>query len=98
MKLAMAVASKVTVHRNSRPAPAVKAKAGKKRIRRTPEQLKKYASDAYDFIKAHPGCGGGEVRKAFPGIGQDIKGFLDKHSDKKIKTTGKQSKMTYRAA
>ena len=79
-------------------APAAKVRASKKRIRRSPEQLAKYANGAYEFIKAHPGCGGGAIRKAFADIGQDIKGFIDKHSDKKIKTTGKKSKMAYHAA
>jgi hypothetical protein len=67
----------------------------KRRIRRSPEQLQKYASDIFQFVKANSGSKGGAIRKAFPDVGQDIAGFVAKHTDKKLGTKGKRATMTY---
>jgi len=72
----------------------------KKRIRRSPEQLKAEAMKVLTMIKkaGKEGIGGGEIRKSFPGVGQDIKGLLAKNAGVKVKTTGEKSKMRYFSA
>lgn len=72
----------------------------RKRIRRNPEQLKQYASDVYALIKksGSSGVGGGDIRKQYPNVGQDIRAFVNKHGGHKLKTTGLKSFMRYIAA
>jgi len=72
-----------------------KASASKRRVRRSPAQLKKYADGVYQFIKSHPDCKGGAIRKAFPGVGQNIAGFVANYTGKKLGTKGKKAAMTY---
>ena len=43
------------------------------------------------------GIGGGEIRKKFPGVGQNIKGFVQQYAGVKVKTTGQKVKMRYHA-
>jgi hypothetical protein len=76
------------------------APAKGKRIRRNPEQLKKYADGVYELIKksGSSGAGGGDVRKQFPSVGQDIRAFVHKHGGYKLKTSGLKSFMRYIAA
>src|SRR5688572_5079102 len=56
-----------------------KKKPGRKRrARRTPEQLKAEAGKVLKMIQdaGKDGIGGGEIRKRFPGVGPNIKGFV----------------------
>jgi hypothetical protein len=89
--------------RPGRPPGAVSAVRGPvkgKRIRRNPEALKKYADGVYELIKksGSAGAGGGDVRKQFPKVGQDIRAFVHKHGGYKLKTSGLKSFMRYIAA
>ncbi|HWB53426.1 MAG TPA: hypothetical protein VG722_04510 [Tepidisphaeraceae bacterium] len=71
----------------------------KKRIRRNPGQLKKYAEGVYQLVKSAGanGASGAQIRREFPKVGQDIKGFVHKHAGGRLKTTGKKSFMRYTA-
>ncbi len=76
-------------------------KAGKKRrIRRNPEQLKAEATKVLAMIKkaGKEGIAGGEIRKSVPGVGQNIKEFVEKNAGVKVKTTGQKVQMRYHAA
>jgi hypothetical protein len=72
----------------------------KRRIRRGPEQLKGDAEKALAMIRkaGKEGIGGAEIRKSVPGVGQNIKAFLEKNADVKLKTTGQRSAMRYFAS
>jgi hypothetical protein len=75
------------------------ATAPRKRIRRNPEQLKGDATKVVAFIRSagKEGIGGGQIRKKFPGVGQNIKGFVQQHAGEKLKTTGQKVNMRYHA-
>lgn len=68
-----------------------------KRVRRTPEQLKRDADAIFQLIKAkgNEGAKGSEIRKHHPKVGPDIKGFLSKYGKLKVKTTGRKASMRY---
>jgi hypothetical protein len=70
------------------------------RIRRSPEQLKREAEAIFQLVKAkgNEGVAGGEIRKHYPKVGPDIKGFVQKHGKQKLKTTGKKASTRYSAA
>ena len=93
------------MHTSSKPSAPAKTKVKQspkrkgKRIRRSPEQLKLEAEAIFEMIKkaGSAGIGGGVIRRQHPGVGQDIKGFISKHSDHKIKTKGEMINMTYHA-
>lgn len=82
------------------PAPVAKKTRKGKRIRRGPEQLKEYADGIYQLVKTKgaQGARGGEIRAEFPKVGQDIKGFMQKHGGYRLKTTGEKSLMRYHAS
>jgi hypothetical protein len=69
----------------------------RKRIRRGPEQLKQDAEAIIQFVKdkGADGAMGNEIRKHHPKVGPNIKGFVQKHGGRKLKSTGKKSKMRY---
>jgi hypothetical protein len=68
----------------------------KRRIRRSPDELKKLANGVVEYVKAHPGCSGGEIRKTFPKVGQNIKGFVQQYATGgKLRTVGKKAGMRY---
>jgi hypothetical protein len=73
--------------------------ARKLRIRRNPEQLNGEATKIVAFIRSagKEGLGGGEIRKKFPGVGQNIKSFVQQHAGEKLKTTGQKVNMRYHA-
>ena len=68
-----------------------------KRIRRSPEQLKQEAHTIVELIrsKGQQGATGSQIRERHPKIGPDIKGFLQKFSGRKFKTSGKRAGMRY---
>jgi hypothetical protein len=70
------------------------------RIRRSPEQLKHEAEAIFQLVKAkgNDGVAGGEIRKHYPKVGPDIKGFVQKHGKQKLKTTGKKASTRYVAS
>jgi hypothetical protein len=72
----------------------------KRRIRRGPEQLKGDAEKALAMIRkaGKEGIGGVDIRKSVPGVGQNIKAFVEKYADVKLKTTGQRSAMRYFAS
>jgi hypothetical protein len=72
----------------------------KRRIRRGPEQLRGDAEKALGMIRkaGKEGIGGVEIRKSVPGVGQNIKAFVEKNADVKLKTTGQRSAMRYFAS
>lgn len=74
----------------------VREKKGK-RIRRTPDQLKHEAETIVQFVKnsGSKGVSGPEIRERYPKIGPDLKGFVEKFSGKKLKTTGLARSMRY---
>lgn len=76
-----------------------RAKAKGKRIRRSPEQMKAEAEKALGMIRkaGKDGIGGAEIRKSVPGVGQNIKTFVEKNTGEKIKTTGAKASMKYHA-
>jgi hypothetical protein len=77
------------------------AAAGKRRrIRRTPDQLKAEATKVLAMIRKadKDGIGGAEIRKSVNGVGQNIKAFVEKNAGVKIRTTGQKVKMRYHAA
>jgi len=81
---------------NAAAAKAKRAVQSKKRIRRSPDELKKYANGVVEYVKSHQGCSGGDIRKTFPKVGQNVKGFVQQHgTGQKLRTVGKQSKMRY---
>jgi hypothetical protein len=69
----------------------------KRRVRRGPEQLKLEAEKALGMIRkaGKEGIGGAEIRKSVPGVGQNIKDFVEKNGGVKLKTTGQRSAMRY---
>jgi hypothetical protein len=85
--------------RRGRPPGSVAAAGTKKRkrIRRSPEQLQKVGESVVRFIrsKGDQGASGVEIRKLHDKIGPDIKGFVEKFGDQKLKTTGVKSSMRY---
>jgi predicted nucleic acid-binding Zn-ribbon protein len=91
------------IHTSSKAASKTKTKIKQpskrkgKRIRRSPEQLKQEAEAVFEMIKkaGSGGIGGGVIRRQHPGVGQDIKGFITKNTDHKIKTKGEKIKMVY---
>ncbi len=75
-----------------------KATTGKKRrIRRSPEQLKSEAVKVVALIRSagKDGIGGNDIRKKFPGAGQNIRGFVQQYTGEKLKTTGQKAGMKY---
>ena len=72
----------------------------KRRIRRSPEQLKAEAGKVLAMIRkaGKDGIGGAEIRKSVPGVGQNIKDFVEKNAGVKVRTTGQKVKMRYHAA
>jgi hypothetical protein len=89
---------------NGRPATTTTTKrktiGGKKRrIRRTPEQLAAEAGKVHKMIRdaGKEGISGSEIRKKFPGVGQNIKGFVKQYTGQTVKTTGQKVKMRYHA-
>jgi len=78
-------------------ASAVRQPRKGKRIRRSAEQLKQEAEAIIQFIKskADQGVKGNEIRTRHPKVGPDIKGFVQKHSGRKLKTSGKKAAMRY---
>jgi len=72
-------------------------RAKRKRIRRSPEQLKHEAAAIIQFVrsKGSEGAKGGEIREHHPKVGPDIKGFVQKHAGRKLKTTGQKASMRY---
>src|SRR5437762_12051379 len=62
----------------------------RKRIRRSPQQLKLEAQAILEFIrgKGASGASGSEIRKQHPKVGPDIKGFVQKWGSKKLRTSG----------
>jgi hypothetical protein len=74
---------------------------GKKRVRRTPEQLQKEADEIYRMVKqaGDDGLDGASIRKKFPKVGQSIPEFVLTYSpDKKLKTKGAARSTRYHAA
>jgi hypothetical protein len=73
---------------------------GKKRIRRSPGQLKAEAAKAFAMIRVagKEGIGGAEIRKSVPGVGPNIRAFVENNGGGKVKTTGRKSQMRYHAA
>ena len=69
----------------------------RKRIRRTPEQLKAEANAIIELVKSKgsEGATGPEIRKHHAKIGPDLKGFVQKFGGKKLKTTGAARSMRY---
>jgi hypothetical protein len=78
----------------------VAATGKKRRIRRKPEQLKAEATKVLAMIRkaGKEGIGGAEIRKSVPGVGQNIKAFVEKNAGVKVKTTGQKVTMRYHAA
>jgi hypothetical protein len=74
--------------------------AKKRRIRRSPEQLKAEAVKVLGMIKkaGKQGIGGAEIRKSVSGVGQNIKTFVEKNAGVKVKTTGQKASMRYHVA
>jgi hypothetical protein len=70
-----------------------------KRLRRSAEQLKSEAQKVLGMIRkaGKDGIGGAEIRKSVPGVGQNIKTFVEKNTGEKIRTTGAKRKMKYHA-
>lgn len=79
---------------------AVRKHRSGKRIRRTPEQLKREAEAIIDLVKSKgtEGASGPEIRKHHAKIGPDIKGFVHKYCGKKLKSTGAARSMRYFAS
>jgi hypothetical protein len=71
----------------------------RRRIRRNPEQLKTEAAKVLAMIRkaGKDGIAGAEIRKSVPGVGQNIKEFVEKNAGVKLKTTGQKVKMRYHA-
>jgi hypothetical protein len=80
---------------------ARKPRAGTKgkRVRRSAEQLKAEAERALGIIRkaGKDGVSGAQIRKVVPGIGQNIKTFVEKNAGEKIRTTGAKASMKYHA-
>jgi hypothetical protein len=79
---------------------ATKGTGKARRPRRSPEQIKREALAVWGMIQkaGADGIGGGDIRKAHAGVGQDIKGFVESHTEHKVKTKGKKRAMTYHAS
>lgn len=75
---------------------AMPAKAKRKRIRRSPEQLKAEAVKISGLIRkaGDKGVSGNEIRAVSPKIGIDIKGFMKKWGHP-VKTKGVAAQMRY---
>jgi hypothetical protein len=43
------------------------------------------------------GIRGAEIRKLIPGVGQNIKTFVEKNTGEKVKTTGAEASVKYHA-
>jgi hypothetical protein len=89
----------LTARKKTASVPAAPVAGKKRRIRRTPEQLKAEADKVLAMIRGagKAGIGGGEIRKKFPGVGQNIKAFVQQYAGVKVKTTGQKVKMRYHA-
>jgi hypothetical protein len=76
-----------------------KASTKGKRVRRTPEQLKAEAEKALATIRksGKEGVSGKDIRKVVPGIGQNIKAFIEQNAGEKVRTTGAKASMRYHA-
>jgi hypothetical protein len=73
---------------------------GKRRVRRTPEQLRAEAARVLAMIRGagKDGIGGADIRKKFPGVGQNIKGFVQQYTGERVRTTGQKVTMKYHAS
>jgi hypothetical protein len=60
-----------------------------KRVRRSPEELKKEANEVYQLVKSQGGISSAELRRYHPKLGPDPKGFVKKFGGKTIKTKGR---------
>ena len=71
-----------------------------KRVRRSADQLKREADAIYQLVKSAgaEGAAGRDIRKHHPKVGPDIKGFIQKYTSHKVKTTGKKASTRYLAA
>jgi len=69
----------------------------KRRIRRGPEELKSEAQAIIELVKqkGRDGATGKEIRQQYPKVEPDIKGFVQKHGNRKVKTTGNKATMRY---
>ena len=76
---------------------AVARASSGKRIRRTPQQLKAEAEAIIELVKSKgsQGATGNEIRERHPKIGPDLKGFVQKYSGRKLKSTGAARTMRY---
>jgi hypothetical protein len=85
-------------HAKSGPAKARGGTKGK-RVRRSGEQLKAEAERALGMIRkaGKEGIRGAEIRKVIPGVGQNIKTFVEKNTGEKVKTTGAKASTKYHA-
>lgn len=79
------------------PRAAAKATSKGKRIRRNPEQLKAEAEAIVTLVKSGgaEGISGPDIRKQHAKIGPDIKGFVQKYSGRKLRSTGVARSMRY---
>ena len=80
--------------------PKAPARRKGKRIRRTPEQLKRESEAIIQCIKGKgsAGASGAQIREHHPKVGPDIKGFVKLYTGRKLKTTGQRSAMRYFAS
>lgn len=69
------------------------------RTRRSLEQMRDDAAKALTIIKkaGKEGISGGDIREHVPGVGQNIKEFIEKHTKQKVNTTGVRAGMKYHA-
>jgi hypothetical protein len=75
---------------------AKRAASSKKRIRRSPDDLKKLANGVIAYVKAHPESSGRDIRKTFSSVGQNIQSFVQQYGTAgKLRTTGKKAGMRY---
>ena len=76
------------------------ARARTRRVRRGREQLEREAEAIFQIIRAAgaDGAAGRDIRKHHPKVGPDIKGFVQKYSKHKVRTTGKKASTRYHAA
>ncbi|MDB5322218.1 MAG: hypothetical protein JWN40_3849 [Phycisphaerales bacterium] len=71
---------------------------GKRRVKRTADQLIAHAQQIVEFIKAagKEGVSGKDINAKFDGVNPSAKQFLKTHApDTKIKTSGKRAAMRY---
>jgi len=80
-------------------APKPRAGTKGKRVRRSANQLKAEAERALGMIRkaGKDGIRGADIRKVIPGVGQNIKTFVEKNTGEKVKTTGAKVSMKYHA-